>query len=64
LKTSELDGIKAYTDQGWFLIRASITEPVVRITAEAKDEKSLEKILNLARNLLKKEINICSAKVK
>jgi phosphomannomutase/phosphoglucomutase len=52
-KTSEVDGIKVYMEDGWFLIRASITEPAIRITAEANDEKSLEKILNFAKNLLK-----------
>jgi phosphomannomutase len=51
-KTSEIDGIKVYLKEGWFLIRASITEPMIRITAEARDEKALEKILNFANNLL------------
>lgn len=57
LKKSELDGIKVYTKEGWFLIRASITEPVIRITAEAKSEDALKKIFDFARNLLKKETN-------
>ena len=52
-KTSEIDGIKVYLKEGWFLIRASITEPVIRITAEARDERTLEKILKFANNLLK-----------
>jgi phosphomannomutase len=30
----ETDGIKAFTDRGWVLVRASNTEPVVRICAE------------------------------
>ena len=63
-KKSEIDGIKVYMEGGWLLIRASITEPAIRVTAEAKDEKTLEKILDFANNLLKKEINICLAKVK
>jgi len=63
-KTSEIDGIKIYLKKGWLLIRASITEPVIRITVEARDEKALEKILNFAKNLIEKEINICLAKVK
>jgi phosphomannomutase/phosphoglucomutase len=63
-KTKELDGIKAYTRDGWFLIRASGTEPVIRITVEAKNEEVLERILSFVENILKKEINICLAKVK
>ncbi|MEM5772956.1 MAG: phosphomannomutase/phosphoglucomutase [Candidatus Aenigmatarchaeota archaeon] len=62
-KTNELDGIKAFTENGWFLIRASITEPVIRIVVEAKDKKTLKEILSFARKLVKKEINICLDKV-
>jgi phosphomannomutase/phosphoglucomutase len=57
LKTKELDGIKAYTKDGWFLIRASGTEPMIRITVEAKNEEVLENILSFVENILKKEMN-------
>ncbi|MCU4742746.1 phosphoglucosamine mutase [Halobacteria archaeon AArc-m2/3/4] len=33
-----LDGVRVDTGDGWFLIRPSGTEPVVRVTAEARDE--------------------------
>lgn len=56
-KISELDGVKAYLKDGWFLIRASITEPAIRISAEAKDEEKLKNIFELATKLLKKEMN-------
>ncbi|WP_246999234.1 phosphoglucosamine mutase [Halosolutus gelatinilyticus] len=33
-----LDGVRVDAGEGWFLVRASGTEPVVRVTAEARDE--------------------------
>lgn len=32
-------GVRVETDDGWFLVRASGTEPLVRVTAEANDER-------------------------
>ncbi|WP_265111024.1 phosphoglucosamine mutase [Halosolutus halophilus] len=32
-----MDGVRVESSDGWFLIRASGTEPVVRVTAEARD---------------------------
>jgi phosphoglucosamine mutase len=34
---STLDGVRVARDDGWFLIRASGTQPLVRVTAEARD---------------------------
>lgn len=34
-----LDGVRVDRDDGWFLLRASGTEPVVRVTAEAETER-------------------------
>ncbi|WP_276301486.1 phosphoglucosamine mutase [Halorussus lipolyticus] len=34
-----LDGVRVGTDDGWFLIRASGTQPLVRVTAEARAER-------------------------
>ncbi|WP_129116688.1 phosphoglucosamine mutase [Halegenticoccus tardaugens] len=33
------DGVRVDRDDGWFLIRASGTEPVIRVTAEATDDE-------------------------
>ncbi len=33
-----LDGVRVETDDGWFLLRASGTESLIRVTAEARDE--------------------------
>ena len=32
-----LDGVRANLEDGWFLVRASGTQPLVRVTAEARD---------------------------
>jgi len=39
-----MDGIRVNLEDGWVLIRASNTSPIIRITAEADDEITLERI--------------------
>ena len=39
-----LDGIRGYIYDGWFLIRASNTQPIVVVRCEAKSKDGLEKI--------------------
>jgi phosphomannomutase len=41
-KPNTVDGIRIDWEDSWVLIRPSNTEPVIRITAEAKTEKSAE----------------------
>lgn len=36
------DGVKAYLEDGWVLVRPSGTEPIFRVQAEAADEKTAE----------------------
>lgn len=52
-KTSTIDGVRVVTESGWFLIRPSGTEPVMRVVAEAYDEKSLESLLKTAESLIR-----------
>ncbi len=40
-----LDGVRVELASGWVLIRASNTSPIIRLTAEADDTESLEKIV-------------------
>jgi phosphoglucosamine mutase len=39
-----IDGVRAETDNGWFLIRASGTQPLVRVTAEARTETAAKQL--------------------
>lgn len=39
-----IDGVRAEADDGWFLIRASGTQPLVRITAEARTESAAKRL--------------------
>jgi phosphoglucosamine mutase len=47
-----LDGVRVQTDDGWFLIRASGTQPLVRVTAEARDAARAEALADGARTLV------------
>lgn len=51
-----MDGIRVDFPDGWVLIRASNTEPAIRLTAEAESERKLEEIINGFSAILKKEI--------
>ncbi|AEH37693.1 phosphoglucosamine mutase [Halopiger xanaduensis] len=47
-----LDGVRVETDDGWFLLRASGTQPLVRVTAEARDADAAERVFEEARELV------------
>ena len=49
-----LDGIRVETADGWFLVRASGTEPLVRLTAEARDEDDAAALFETARELVER----------
>jgi phosphomannomutase len=42
------DGVKAFTKDGWILVRASGTEPLIRFYAEANTPKKVEQMLKAA----------------
>jgi len=46
------DGIRIETDSGWFLLRASGTEPVVRITADAPEPAAADRLFERAKELV------------
>ncbi len=47
-----LDGIRVSFDDGWFLIRASGTQPLVRVTAEAREDDRTEELLDIAEGFV------------
>jgi len=55
--TSTLDGIRVNLDEGWVLIRPSNTGPIIRLTAEADNQISLDSIKKDFMRKLQKIIN-------
>jgi phosphomannomutase/phosphoglucomutase len=53
LETLDIDGVKLIQEDGWVILRASNTEPVVRISAEARTEKKLKELYDFAVKELK-----------
>lgn len=51
-----IDGVKAIFEDGWVLIRASNTEPLIRVGAEAKTQKRLKEIFEMAKKILEEEM--------
>jgi len=43
------DGIKVTTPHGWFLVRGSNTEPIIRLVAEAEDEEQARQLIEDVR---------------
>ncbi len=58
-RTIEIDGIRGYVGDGWFLIRSSNTQPVISVRAEARSPEGLEEIKSMLSEQLAKydEIN-------
>lgn len=51
-RVNRLDGIKIITDKSWLMFRASGTEPIVRIYAEARTERETKKLIDKGRQIL------------
>jgi phosphomannomutase len=43
------DGVKVTTPDGWFLVRGSNTEPIIRLVAEAEDEERARRLIDDVR---------------
>lgn len=50
---NDIDGARVVTDKGWWLIRASNTQDVVVLRAEAEDERALNEIKEYLNGLIK-----------
>jgi phosphomannomutase / phosphoglucomutase len=55
-RTLDLDGIKAFTDDGWFIIRASNTNPTIKVNAEGKTEDAARELHAFAVDVVQIEI--------
>jgi len=55
-KIRDDDGIRIDEEDGWVLVRASGTEPIVRLTMEYKTKEKLEKRKNEISELIRKNI--------
>lgn len=53
LKTLDIDGVKLLEKDGWVILRASNTEPLIRISAEARTKEKLNELYEFAT----KELN-------
>jgi phosphoglucosamine mutase len=53
-EVDSLDGVRVGLDDGWFLIRASGTQPLVRLTAEARSPDRADELLHRARALVER----------
>jgi phosphoglucosamine mutase len=51
-RITAIDGVHVRTDDGWFMIRASGTEPKIRYRGEARDEADARRLLELAEGFL------------
>ena len=59
-KITLIDGVKLDLEEGWVLIRPSNTEPVVRITVEAKNPKKLDELFKKYVEICKQTIELAS----
>lgn len=53
---SDIDGIRVEFKDAWILVRASGTEPKLRYTAEAKDEKTAKELFEFIEKEIKKTL--------
>lgn len=51
-EVTTLDGVRVDAGDGWFLLRASGTQPLIRITAEARDEGRAKELFDEARTVV------------
>jgi phosphoglucosamine mutase len=58
LSVSNIDGIKLDFEDGWLLVRASGTEPKIRLTAEAKSEARVHQLYDGGVKAIRDSIDV------
>jgi len=61
---TNVDGVRVDHDDGWFLVRASGTQPLVRITAQADDDARMASLFDTASELVEAAVDDLGAGVK
>ncbi|MHA1710532.1 MAG: phosphoglucosamine mutase [Candidatus Freyarchaeota archaeon] len=51
-----MDGVRVDLEDGWFIVRPSNTQPLIRVTAEAKTEQKLKDLVKLAMETLERNM--------
>jgi phosphomannomutase len=54
-RQDELDGLSVYVNDGWFNIRISNTEPLMRLNIEAETEASLKKLFKTVSGIIEQK---------
>ncbi|MEM3602550.1 MAG: phosphomannomutase/phosphoglucomutase [Candidatus Bathyarchaeia archaeon] len=54
MKLLDIDGVKILDEEGWILLRPSNTEPLIRVSGEAKTANKLERLYRLVEEKLEK----------
>jgi phosphoglucosamine mutase len=54
--TSTIDGLRLEFSDGWLLLRPSGTEPVIRLTAEARSRSRAEELMERGRSLVERVV--------
>jgi phosphoglucosamine mutase len=52
-----VDGFRVDLGHGWLLVRLSGTEPKIRLTAEARNQRDLDSILEMGRSRVRKVLS-------
>ncbi len=58
-KLNLMDGVRVDQQEGWALVRPSNTQPLIRVTVEAKTEAKLKELKDEMFRLLKEEMEKC-----
>jgi phosphomannomutase len=58
VKVETIDGIKLRFKEGWLLLRASGTEPILRLYSEMRSKKDVHEVLDEAERLAKGDLRL------